>query len=332
MARLSVFVEQSSSQLEEQVPMATAGRDVEMLRQMVRSLIPPLSRSMHKGQAGRIGVVGGSKDYTGAPYYAAISALKLGADLSYVFCSETAASVIKSYSPELIVVPLLDSADQAEMEMAAWIQRLHCLVVGPGLGRDPKMLAASERIIQVAKQNNKPLVIDADGLHLIGQSLDIIRGYENAILTPNAAEFPRLYQAVFNSSPDDTQPLASVQELSRELGNVSILHKGENDVLSNGRDVLICSEEGSLRRCGGQGDVLAGCLGTFAYWSHLYCSAEPQATMNALVGKYGPMLAAGYASCFVTRTCSKLAFSKRGRSMTTPNLLTEIQGAYDALI
>lgn len=311
--------------------MVPAGRDAEMLHQMIRSLIPPLNRSMHKGQAGRIGVVGGSKDYTGAPYYAAMSALKLGADLAYVFCSERAAGVIKSYSPELIVVPMLDSPDQAEVEMSDWIHRLHCLVIGPGLGRDPEILAATERIIQIAKQNNKPLIIDADGLHLIGQSLQSIQGYENAVLTPNAAELPRLYQAVFNSLPDPSQIVASVQELSRELGNVSIVHKGENDVLSNGKDVLICSEEGSLRRCGGQGDVLAGCLGTFTYWAHLYCSAEPQAMINSLVGKYGPMLSAGYAACTVTRMCSKLAFLKRGRSMTGPNLIEQIQEAYDAL-
>ena len=311
--------------------MATAGRDAEMLRQMVRSLIPPLCKSMHKGQAGRIGVVGGCKEYTGAPYYAAISALKLGADLSYVFSSEKAASVIKSYSPELIVVPLLDSVEHVEREMESWVERLHCLVVGPGLGRDPNMLAASERIIQIAKQHNKPLVIDADGLYLIGRSLDIIRGYENAILTPNAAEFHRLYNAAFHCAPNVTHLVASVQQLSRELGNVSVVHKGEHDVLSNGTAVLVCSEEGSLRRCGGQGDVLAGCLGTFAYWSNIYHSSKPQ-MMNTLVNEYGPMLTAGYAACTVTRACSKLAYLKRGRSMTGPNLVEEIQRAYDGLI
>ena len=47
--------------------------------------------------------------FLGAPYYAAISSLKAGADLSHVYCLEAAASVIKSYSPELIVHPVLGS-------------------------------------------------------------------------------------------------------------------------------------------------------------------------------------------------------------------------------
>lgn len=46
--------------------------------QMVKSVIPSLSDpNRHKGQSGRIGVVGGSLEYTGAPYFAAISALKV---------------------------------------------------------------------------------------------------------------------------------------------------------------------------------------------------------------------------------------------------------------
>lgn len=52
---------------------------------------------------GRIGVIGGSRDYTGAPYYAGESSLRFGADLCTVFCSHDASIPIKSYSPELMV-------------------------------------------------------------------------------------------------------------------------------------------------------------------------------------------------------------------------------------
>ena len=72
------------------------------------NVVPPLDASNHKGTMGRVGVVGGSKDYCGAPYYAAVSALKFGADLSWVYCSQEAAIPIKSYSPELMVTPFYD--------------------------------------------------------------------------------------------------------------------------------------------------------------------------------------------------------------------------------
>ena len=67
--------------------------------------------------------------YTGAPYFAAISALKTGADLVHVFCEREAGQVIKSYSPELIVHPVLDTEYVLE-EIDQWLPRLHCVVIG----------------------------------------------------------------------------------------------------------------------------------------------------------------------------------------------------------
>lgn len=100
-----------------------------------KEFIPQLTSKLHKGQCGRIGVFGGSLEYTGAPYFAAISALKLGADLVHVFCCKSAASTIKSYSPELIVHPLLDDINGFS-KIVPWLDRLHAIVIGPGLGRD----------------------------------------------------------------------------------------------------------------------------------------------------------------------------------------------------
>ena len=67
--------------------------------------------------------------YTGAPYFSAISALKSGADLVHVFCEREAATVIKSYSPELIVHPVLDTEYVLE-EIDSWLPRIHCVVIG----------------------------------------------------------------------------------------------------------------------------------------------------------------------------------------------------------
>ena len=118
--------------------------------QTLRNLVPPLVASRYKGQAGKVGVLGGCSDYTGAPFYAAISALKLGADLSHVFCEERAAAPIKSYSPELIVHGVLREGEapaqarerQAD-QISKWFPALTALVVGPGLGRDETMQAVA---------------------------------------------------------------------------------------------------------------------------------------------------------------------------------------------
>lgn len=81
-------------------------------RPVVQTLVPELLGTEHKGSMGRVGVIGGSREYSGAPYYAGISALRFGADLAWVFCSKLASQPIKSYSPELMVSPFYD--DDAE--------------------------------------------------------------------------------------------------------------------------------------------------------------------------------------------------------------------------
>ncbi|XP_048350299.1 ATP-dependent (S)-NAD(P)H-hydrate dehydratase isoform X1 [Sphaerodactylus townsendi] len=297
-------------------------KEMENIFQLVRNVIPPLTAKKHKGQDGRIGIVGGCQEYTGAPYFAAISALKVGADLSHVFCTKDAATVIKSYSPELIVHPVLDSRD-AVQEVEKWLPRLHSVVIGPGLGRDDILLENAKGIIEKSKVKGIPVVIDADGLWLIAQQPSLIQGYPRAILTPNAMEFSRLYEAVLRDPVDSNDHHGCVLRLSQALGNLTIVQKGERDLISDGEKVLVCSHEGSSRRCGGQGDLLSGSLGVLAHWAFL---AGPEKTNGQ-----NPFLVAAFGACSLTRQCNNQAFQKFGRSMTASDMVLEIGAAFNKL-
>jgi ATP-dependent NAD(P)H-hydrate dehydratase len=87
-------------------------------RLAMTNCILPLSSTSYKGSSGRVGVLGGSARYTGAPYYAAMASLKVGADLAFVFCAQEAAIPIKSYSPELMVAPVYCAADMDRLVQA----------------------------------------------------------------------------------------------------------------------------------------------------------------------------------------------------------------------
>ncbi|XP_010809295.1 ATP-dependent (S)-NAD(P)H-hydrate dehydratase isoform X3 [Bos indicus x Bos taurus] len=295
---------------------------MESILQLVRSVVPALTTKKHKGQDGRIGVVGGCREYTGAPYFAAISALKVGADLSHVFCTQEAAPVIKAYSPELIVHPVLDSPE-AVRDVEQWLPRLHALVVGPGLGRDDALLENVKGILEASKARGIPVVIDADGLWLIAQQPALIQGYRKAVLTPNHVEFGRLSEAVLGVPLDGGDRHGAVLRLSQALGNVTVVQKGEQDVISDGEQVLECSQEGSGRRCGGQGDLLSGSLGVLAHWA---LRAGPQKT-----GGPSPLLVAAFGACALTRQCSQQAFQKYGRATTTSDMVAEVGPAFRRL-
>ncbi|KAK2188435.1 hypothetical protein NP493_132g04007 [Ridgeia piscesae] len=209
------------------------------LIEMARSVIPPLTASRHKGQAGRTAVMGGCKEYTGAPYYAAISALKIGGDVSHVFCAKEAAPVIKSYSPELIVHPILDSSTAVSEISQEWLPRMHSMVIGPGLGRDSQLVNNVKGVLETAKEQELPLVIDADGVYMITHNPAIIRDYKRVILTPNVVEYARLFEAVLGCNPDSKDALDGAIELSKALGGVTIVKKGPEDIITDGTQGMI---------------------------------------------------------------------------------------------
>ncbi|RXW21680.1 hypothetical protein EST38_g4174 [Candolleomyces aberdarensis] len=262
--------------------------------EQIKRLIPPLDGSLHKGQSGRVGVLGGALDYTGAPFFAAMSALRFGADLSHVICSPTAAGAIKSYSPDLIVHPILNessTSDQVTPQLQSLFTRLHVLIVGPGLGREPYMQSYAKLAISLARQRGMYLVLDADALLLVGHDPSIIKGYRRAVLTPNVVEFKRLSEQVGVDPAAPANERASI--ISNLLGGVTILEKGPKDVIAvdttgeaadlkesqlegadaekeKTKETVEVDVEGGLKRCGGQGDVLSGSVGTFMAWGKCY--------------------------------------------------------------
>ncbi|KAF8966351.1 H-hydrate dehydratase [Flammula alnicola] len=317
--------------------------------EQVKKLIPPLDGTLYKGQSGRVGVLGGALDYTGAPYFAAISALRFGVDLSHVICSPTAAGAIKSYSPDLIVHPILNehiSSDKVKPELQSILARLHVLIVGPGLGREAYMQSFAKLAVSIARERGMFIVLDADGLYMIGQDVSIIKGYRRAVVTPNVVEFKRLSEQV--GVDPKTPPDQRASLVSRKLGGVTVLEKGPSDIISTdstgeeadlaasqmkdadpqlekAKETVQVDVEGGLKRCGGQGDVLSGSVGAFMAWGR--CYEDGAYGDRSLPASRVPLLAAVGGS-MVTRTASRLAFAKYGRSVVTEDMIPEIGKAF----
>ncbi|XP_060531214.1 ATP-dependent (S)-NAD(P)H-hydrate dehydratase [Cylas formicarius] len=275
-----------------------------------KNLAPPLLSGKHKGQAGRVGVFGGSIEFTGAPYFAAIAALKVGADLAYVFTIKDAASVIKSYSPELMVLPHLDDP-QAIEKIEPWLERLHVILLGPGLGRLNTTERVFEKAVEVCRAKSKPIIIDADGLFFVAKNPAILKNYPAVvILTPNKMEFKRL---VGDNDGDGTKVEQASEFLKLTGPNVVIFCKdAEDEIITLGKSIKI-SGGGSGRRCGGQGDLLGGAMSTFLAW--------------ALEKRWEPGVAC-YAASKLTRDCNSRAFGKMGRSMVVTDMIKEIHDVF----
>ncbi|XP_047996583.1 ATP-dependent (S)-NAD(P)H-hydrate dehydratase-like [Leguminivora glycinivorella] len=288
----------------------------ERLLSLGKIIVPELE-GKSKGDAGKICIIGGSTEYTGAPYFSAISSLKVGADLVFIITTENAAPVIKSYSPELIVYPYLSSKNLPNI--VTLLNKMDIIIIGPGLGRDENTMKLTYDIIEACKMIKKPLIIDADGLYAVSNNLTIIKGYPlpGAILTPNNHEAKRFITAISSNSTWYTF----------WGDNVSVLHKGGEDhyYSSIASFDWTLSKGGSGRRAGGQGDILSGALGTFYTWALKYdlCDNDKSVQLAQSV--------AAFLSARFTRICNYKAFCIHGRSMTASDMINQIHASFDAL-
>ncbi|XP_026832913.1 ATP-dependent (S)-NAD(P)H-hydrate dehydratase isoform X2 [Drosophila erecta] len=183
-------------------------------------------------------------------------------------------------------------------------------VIGPGLGREPSILKTAANILKLCMDTEKPVVIDADGLFLLNDNLNLICGQRNVLLTPNVMEFRRLFG-------EDAQAVR--QKMSLLGAGVTVLEKGANDkvYVPHCNEVHSMPTGGSGRRCGGQGDLLSGSLATFFSWS--LQADEPN-----------PALVAACASSYFVKKLNAAAFQKFGRSLLASDMVNEIPSVFKA--
>ena len=144
---------------------------------------------VHKGQYGKILVIGGSKDYSGAPAYSSLTGINFGIDLVKTFAPEIIGDVIRKYSPNLIVGTSpgdwlnLNAYD----EVSKQIEWADAVLIGPGIGLEKETEELLKKVLKKIKIDQKPLVLDADALKLVKNHLDLIKGLP-VILTPHEGE------------------------------------------------------------------------------------------------------------------------------------------------
>lgn len=335
------------------------------IRSLIEKIIPDLGNQTLKGDNGVIGVIGGSFEYTGAPYYSAISALKSGCDLAHVYCHVDAATPIKSYSPELIVHPGFDdNKNNTDLlnKTARWFKSMDSLVIGPGLGREESTFHNFNYLLaESIPLKNLTHIIDADGLwHLMNSDLEKTLSWDsNIILTPNKTEFSRLYNKIFNSHEKsdyeydseylqslidknkitfeqdeilvfenlnassefyDEEEINQIKEikLSNSLKNRIILKKGKYDVITNGNTLFIVGNKGSVKRCGGIGDILDGIIAAFS------SMLKREKKKNIEDINSHELLETCALACYICKEASRRACEKRGYGLTAPDIIQEL--------
>ncbi|MBE6500035.1 MAG: NAD(P)H-hydrate dehydratase [Methanobrevibacter thaueri] len=247
------------------------------------------SSSSHKGNNGKVLVVGGSCDYSGAPAIAGMAAIGAGCDLVYVACPEGAAEAIKSTSPDLIVKSL--EGDKLSLshseEILSIADDVDAVLIGPGAGIDDDTSKLMNVLVSKIK---KPLVLDADSLKQV--DLALVKNREDIILTPHIFEF----KSFFNISNDLNLDIDSFdfnkvdanigefQKITRQIKG-SVIVKGQFDLVLSGTRFKINRTGNAGMTVGGTGDALAGiCLGLLCQGLDAFDAASLGVFINGLSG------------------------------------------------
>ncbi|MFX1252648.1 MAG: NAD(P)H-hydrate dehydratase [Promethearchaeota archaeon] len=242
----------------------------------------------YKGKNGRVLVVGGSVDYSGAPALSALGALRAGVDLVRVFTSESVAPSIRNYSPELIVQQYPeDYFNDEAMKMALKLaEDMDTVLVGPGLGDSPEINQPTKDFVLELQKRGKITIIDAQAIKPT-ISLAQIPSCDKIIYTPHAGEFKQLFGLEIPPDGENFEKrLEIVRRVAKEKTKAILLVKGHWDIITHLEKYKINLTGIPEMSIGGTGDVLAGLAAAFAARVNKpYRAAVAAAFINGLSGE-----------------------------------------------
>jgi NAD(P)H-hydrate epimerase len=241
----------------------------------------------HKGEFGRVLVIGGSKNYSGAPAYTSLSCIQFGCDLVITYVPEVVGNVIRSYSPNMIVrtSPGDWLATKALEEILYLIDWANAIVIGPGLGTEIASEELLTKILEKVDIAKKAFVIDADALKLIKNHLALVKG-KNVILTPHEGELKVISDIDLPPYNEIDQRGTEIFKMAKSL-DVTLLVKGPYDYISDGKMLKINKTGCPEMSIGGTGDVLAGLCASFLTTGNSpFRSACSAAFLNGYIGEF----------------------------------------------
>ena len=238
----------------------------------IQRALPRRPRAAHKGNFGRVLIIGSGSGMPGATRLSGEACLRVGAGLVTVAVAPENVAAISSGRPELICLALNDASELGEA-----LERAEIIAIGPGLGRTQW---ASEAL-QAVLATDKPLVVDADALNLIAEAGAPPR--ENWILTPHPGEAGRLLD--ISTEEIQADRLSALDRLVARDGGTVVLKGAGTVVGSKGRIPALCERGNPGMASAGTGDVLTGAVaGILAQCRDTWLAARVGVLVHAMAG------------------------------------------------
>jgi ADP-dependent NAD(P)H-hydrate dehydratase len=210
----------------------------------------------HKGDFGRVLLIGGSRGMPGSISLSGMAALRSGAGLVTLAVPEVCQAIVAGFEPSYMTAPLpSDAAGQFEKSalplLRDLISRATVVAIGPGIGRSD---AVTDLVTMLYHETTVPMVVDADGLNALASDRQALPQHAGPrVLTPHPGEFARL---VGQREP----PADRVGDATRLAASATIVVvlKGHGTVIADGARHAVNPTGNPGMATGGTGDVLTG--------------------------------------------------------------------------
>lgn len=217
--------------------------------------LPKRVNNSNKGTYGRVAVIAGSKNMSGAAFLCSKAAYSTGAGLVKIYTHESNRTILQSQLPEAVMMTY-DDYEGALACIEDALQWATVIVVGSGLGVD----TVSERMLYELLMNAEvPMVVDADALNILSNNIELLRTSSvQIIMTPHMKEMSRLIQRPVEEIAKNRFAIA--REFAKKM-QVTLVLKDAKSIATNGGQQTYMNLAGNNgMSTGGSGDVLAGII------------------------------------------------------------------------
>ena len=218
----------------------------------IKNIIKKRNKYSHKGDFGRVTIIAGSENFTGAAYISTMSAVRSGAGLVTLCTKKSIVDILKSKLVEAMSMSYEDNTFDNV------ISNSDSIAMGPGMGNNEFTLT---RVKDILSKEGCPVVLDADALNVLKGNLELLKNSNRKIvITPHMGEMSRLIDINIKELVENRIDIAV--KFAKEH-DVIVLLKGYNTIITDGNEVYINSTGNSKMASGGMGDALTGIIASF---------------------------------------------------------------------
>lgn len=218
-------------------------------------MIPTRKSYSNKGTFGKVLVIAGSVNMSGAAYLSAKSAYRMGVGLVNIYTVDENREILQTLLPEAILTTY-DSEKIGEEELISKILESKVIVFGPGMGVEISTRHILEIVLEYAKS---PIIIDADGINIISKNPKLLDNHDrDIIITPHLGEMSRLASKDIAKISENI--IEEAKKLAAEKDLICVLKDTRTVVAGRNKETYLNQSGNDGMATAGSGDVLTGII------------------------------------------------------------------------